>query len=353
MTNQPDEPRPLLTRRRAMLTGASLAAIASHPSVAAESNLYINTYGGSWTDAQKAAYFEPLKQAQGINCIPVTPVSFAKLKAQVRSGVYDWDVTSLGAVEYWQAVHDNLLEPLDRKLVDPKAITEGRAVAYGASSVAIASVLAYRADQFPGGGPTSWKDFWDVKRFPGPRSLQNQAWTCMAFALLADGVPLDKLYPLDSDRAFRKLDEIKPHIKVWWTQGSQSQQLIRDGEVTMMAIWNARASELIDDKVPLTMVWNGAETALGKWVIAKGSPRAALGWRYVDFVISPKPQADFCRAMLYGPSNQDAFALMPPALLPALPGSPANAKAGFEPDAEWLAPRLGDIKDRWAGWIAT
>ena len=35
-------------------------------------------------------------------------------------------------------------------------------------------------------------------------------------ALVADGVPKDKLYPLDLDRAFKKLDEIKPHIKVWW-----------------------------------------------------------------------------------------------------------------------------------------
>jgi putative spermidine/putrescine transport system substrate-binding protein len=57
-------------------------------------------------------------------------------------------------------------------------------------------------------------------------------------------VPPDKLYPMDIEPAFKKLDQIKPHIKVWWTQGNQSQQLIRDGEIDMMSIWNARASEL-------------------------------------------------------------------------------------------------------------
>ena len=55
------------------------------------------------------------------------------------------------------------------------------------------------------------------------------------------------------------MSELKPHIKVWWREGSQSQQLIRDGEVDMIAMWSARAVDLIDDNVPLELVWNGAE----------------------------------------------------------------------------------------------
>ncbi len=322
-------------------------------SVAANADLYINTWGGSWTDAQKAAYFERMKQALGIKCIPVTPVSFAKLKAQVECGVYDWDITSLGAVDYWLAVHEKLLEPVERRVKDPAAIKQGRVLDYSADDVRIASLLTYRKDKFPNGGPKSWADFWDVKRFPGPRSLHNQPWTCMGFALLADGVPMDKLYPLDIDRAFRKLDEIKPHITVWWTQGSQSQQLIRDGEVDMMAIWNARASELIQQNVPLEMVWNGAESEIGKWVVAKGTPRAKLGWQGINFIISAKPHAEFCRRLYYGPSNPDSFALLPPDLVVNLPGSPPVAKLGFEPDSMWLAPRVAEIKDRWAQWTAS
>jgi putative spermidine/putrescine transport system substrate-binding protein len=346
----------VLPERRAVLKGAAaLAATALAPraGAAADANLYVNTWGGSWTDAQKVAYFEPMKKALGINCIPVTPVSFAKLKAEVESGVYDWDITSLGAVEYWQAVHEKLLEPVDRSVMDPAAISQGRVFDYGADDVRIASLLTYRKDKFPNGGPASWQDFWDVKRFPGPRSLQNQAWTCMGFALLADGVPLDKLYPLDIDRALHKLDEIKPHITVWWTQGSQSQELLRDGQVDMMAIWNARAAELIQEKVPLEMVWNGAESEIGKWSVAKGSPRAKLGWRAVNFVTGAKPQAEFCQRMLYGPANPASFALLPPGLASQLPGYPAIAKLGFEPDSAWLAPRVAEIKDRWSQWIAS
>ena len=89
-------------------------------------------------------------------------------------------------------------------------------------------------------------------------------------------MPADKPYPMDIDRAFRKLDEIKPHIKVWWTQGNQSQQLIRDGEVDMIGMWNARAQELIDKGAPLTIVWNGAESYGGYWFVPKGTPNSII-----------------------------------------------------------------------------
>jgi putative spermidine/putrescine transport system substrate-binding protein len=37
----------------------------------------------------------------------------------------------------------------------------------------------------------------------------------LEIALLADGVAPDKLYPLDLDRAFKKLDTIKKNT-IWW-----------------------------------------------------------------------------------------------------------------------------------------
>src|SRR5262249_61634589 len=107
--------------------------------------------------------------------------------------------------------------------------------------------------------------WWDVKKSPGNRCLYNRSFTCLAFALLADGVPA-------IDRAFRKMSEIKPHIKTWWREGSQSQQLIRDGEVDMMAMWSARAIDLIDDKVPLEIVWNGAEIYYANLLVPQGDP---------------------------------------------------------------------------------
>src|SRR5256885_16366801 len=43
------------------------------------------------------------------------------------------------------------------------------------------------------------------------------------FALIADGVALDKLYPIDIDRAFRSLDRIKKDVVKWRSEEHTSE----------------------------------------------------------------------------------------------------------------------------------
>jgi len=181
----------------------------------------------------------------------------------------------------------------------------------------------------------------------------DRSFSCLAFALLADGVPIDKLYPMDLDRAFRKMSELKPHIKVWWREGSQSQQLIRDGEVDMIAMWSARAVDLIADKVPLELVWNGAELYNANLLVPRGDPNAKTAWEFCNFVASAKPQADFAMLLPYGPANPGARALMAEWRLKQTPAWPDNEKVSFQHDAAWLAPRLAQIRERWTQWLTT
>jgi putative spermidine/putrescine transport system substrate-binding protein len=315
--------------------------------------LFVNTWGGSWTAAEESAYFKPFTQETGIKVRTVAPVSFAKLKAQVQTGTYEWDVSSAGIVEFAQAVNERLVEPIDKSIVDPANFPPGNITDFGAAGVTLGTCLVYRTDRFPDGGPRSWADFWDVNRFPGARSLFNRSFTSLAFALLADGVPADKLYPMDIDRAFRKLDQIKPHIKVWWTQGNQSQQLIGDGEVAMIAMWNARAQEMIDRGVPLKIVWNGAENYGGYWYAPKGTPRAKLAFRFLELVSRAKPQADFVNLLPYGPSNPKAFEFISKQTALKMPTNPDHLRISHIPDAEWLASRLPEIRERFSQWLAS
>ena len=349
-----------INRRHFVTSGAAatLAAglaptVLSHNVQAQERILHVNTWGGSFEEAENAAYFKPFTEKTGVQIRAVAPVSIAKLKAQVQSRNYEWDVSSTGAVEFQLAKHEGLLEPVDFSLVKRELLPANIIVGNGVANISLATVLAYRKDKFPNGGPKSWADFWDVKRFPGTRSLYDRSHTNLAFALIADGVPLDKLYPLDLDRGFRKLDEIKPHIKVWWKQGSQSQQLLRDGEIDMMGLWNARAQELIDRGVPLEIVWNGAENYMGYWFVPKGTPRAKLAWEFINFAVQPDRQAVFCTRMPYGPSNPKAFEFISPETARKMPTEPEHLRQSFSPDAEWLAPNMGKLRERWAQWLAS
>jgi putative spermidine/putrescine transport system substrate-binding protein len=207
---------------------------------------------------------------------------------------------------------------------------------------------------FPDGGPKSWADFWDVKKFPGARGLCiNDSPRTLIFALLADGVPPDRLYPLDIDRAFKKLDPIKPYIKVWWREGNQSQQLIRDGELDMMSIWNGRATELKQMGVPVELVWNGAVRSTSTWCVLKGAPNRKLAWEFIEFATQAKPQAEFNRRLYYGPTNPAAFAFIPQDIAVVLPTYSANLAVSIREDDEWEADRIIALEERFTQWLAS
>jgi putative spermidine/putrescine transport system substrate-binding protein len=346
-------------RRLLQASGAAIAGATFGPLLLAERTIaqtrtiYVNTWGGSWTAAEEAAYFKPFTAATGIAVRTVAPVSFAKLKAQVTSGNYEYDVTEINQTEWLRAEREGLVEPIDWTIVQKDKLFPDAVFANGISYCALGTNLCYRKDKFPNGGPRSWADFWDVKKFPGTRSLYNSAPRTLFFALLADGVPPDKIYPFDLDRAFRKLDQIKPHIKVWWTQGNQSQQLIRDGEIDMMAIWNARASELAAQGLPVELVWNGAHISITMWGVAKGAPNRKLAWEFIQFAVQPRQQAEFCSRLFYGPTNPKAYEFVKPEVARQMPTYPENARQAVIANAEWEGANAAMLQERFTQWLAS
>jgi len=327
------------------------AVLRAAPAKTPAKPLYVNSYGGVWETSWRKAFFDPFTAQTGIEIKTVPGVSFAKLKAQVTTGNYEYDQTNLGDSEFAQAIHEGLLEKVDAEAAGTAALPPQIVRDYGIVSYSLGTNIVYRKDRFPNGGPQNWADFWNVQKFPGARCLFDRSFTCLAFALIADGVPVDKLYPLDLDRAFRKMDEIKPHIKVWWHDGAQSQQLIRDGEVDLIGMWSARALDLIDDHVPLEIVWNGGELYWANLVVPRGDPNAKVAWQFANFVAQPQPQANFAMLLPYGPANPAARALMPEARLKQTPAWPGNEQVMFQHDAAWLAPRLAQIRERWTQWM--
>jgi putative spermidine/putrescine transport system substrate-binding protein len=341
--------------KRTFQGGALLVAA---PSVISRSDaqartVYVNTWGGSWTAAEDAAFYKPFTKATGIAIRTVAPVSYAKIKAQVLSKNYEWDVTCISEGDWTRAEAEGFVEPIDWSVVDKSKLFDGAVVANGIKYCALGTNICYRTDKFPNGGPKSWADFWDVKKFPGSRALWNHPLSVMKFALLADGVPKDKIYPLDVDRALKKLDEIKPHIKVWWTQASQSQQLLRDGEVDIISIWNARGTELKQQGVPCEIVWNEASVLTTMWGVVKGAPNAKLAWEFVQFAVQPEPQAEFARRLFYGPTNPAAYKFLSPEISRELPTSPENSKITVGSDPTWEAANLARIQDRFTQWLAS
>lgn len=333
-------------------TGSLLAApmILRGTALAQENAVYISTYGGAWTAAELEYVFKPFTEKTGIRVMPVLGASLAKVKAFVQTKDYDYDVAG---IEFFQAQADGLVEPVDEKVIDLSVVPDVLRNGYGFRGIAFSSVMVYRKDKFPNGGPKTWADFWDVKRFPGKRSLNPRANVALQFALLADGVPPDKIYPLDLDRAFKKLDEIKPHITVWWTATAQALTLMRDNEVDIMSMWNSDAQTLVDQGLPVQIEWHGADLARGSKYVVRGSPRAKNGFKLIEAFCDAKNLAGFCQATSQGSLHPDSVKYMSKEAVMKSPTSPEHLAVAVNADDEWLAPRIDKIKERFTQWMAT
>lgn len=328
--------------------GAALTATLAMPQIARAQDkvLYINTWGGPWEEAARANLFDPFTVETGVEVRTVSPVSFAKLAQQVQTGVYEFDITTLGGAELVRANEADIIEDWQ------EAPYEGALFENGVASHAFATVLAWRTDKYPE-GPKTWADFWDVERFPGSRSLQRYPARVLPLALLADGVPVEDLYPLDVDRAFASLDKIKPHVLVWWTAGAQSTQILRDGEVDMIGIWHGRFFEAEEAGAPVAMTWDNGQIDRAYWVVAKDTPNADLAREFITFATSSKPLAGFATQGDYGPLNPAAYEFIAKEDAQRMPTSEENYPKVFEQDIANLGIDPSELSQRFEEWLAT
>lgn len=222
------------------------------------------------------------------------------VKLQVQSGSPGWDVVHIGGNDCASLSEQGMFEPLDWSLIDTAGIVEN---ARGKDWVAINTysvVMAWRTDKFAE-GPHSWAQFWDTEKFPGRRALSVAPDEMMEVALLADGVPKDKLYPLDVDRGLKSLARIKPDIAAWWTSGAQSTQLIKDGEVDLIAIWSGRVQPIAKDGVSVAYSYDEGLLGYGCMGVLKGSKNLKAAQAFVAQVVSaPHPGANAdCHPILW------------------------------------------------------
>ena len=344
-------------RRRLLKAGATAALVCSLPSVvrAADKQIIVSDPGGPYTVAYRKAFYDPFEKATGIKVISVARESqpVAQFSAMVKTRNYVWDVTTLtisADIPYLEA--QGFLEPIGLSSSDyPDLLPEAITPNFLGVDV-YSTVLAYRTDTVKDGqGPQTWADFWNVEKFPGRRCLRRSPLDTLEQALMADGVGLDELYPLDVDRAFKSLDKIKPHIDLWWTSGAQAMQAIQSGEVDMISAWNGRAQAAIDNGAPVQIVWNQGLYSIEGWAIPKGTPHADMAKQFVRFCADAKRQADFTDTLAYGPTNRKSFEFIPPERAALLPTAPKNLANMRLPSPAWWAEHRTAVTERFNAWI--
>ena len=172
--------------------------------------------------------------------------------------------------------------------------------------------------------------------------------------MLADGVPVDKLYPLDVDRAFKKLEQIKPDIATWWTSGGQSAQLISDGEVDMIQAWNGRITAVQAAGAPVAFDYNQGVLETNSLCVLKGSPHKVAAMKFVNEAIDAQLQAALPMIIDYGPLNPEAFktGVIPAEREAKPPSAPENISRQALLSAQWWASQDGvKAEERWLAFV--
>src|SRR5581483_2246494 len=206
--------------------------------------------------------------------------------------------------------------------------------------------MGYAKAGFGGGShPKNWREFWDVAKYAGARTLPDvtSGAAPLEFALLADGVSMDKLYPIDIERAFRSLSKIRSSVVKWWTTGAESIQLLEGKEAVGAALWNGRIQGPIDQGAALGIEWNQSMRQRQFWGIIKGAPNSANAQRFVDFALQPHIQADLAKYIPYGPTNKKAFSSIGKADAAKLPSSPEHYSVSFDQNAQWWVDHLQEV----------
>jgi putative spermidine/putrescine transport system substrate-binding protein len=340
-------------RNGALLASVGLLAFALTTDVRAQDSITVSSWGGSYQEAQSKAFFQPAAQALGITIKEDTTNGLADVRLQVTGNAVKWDLAELGADECARGTREGLFEKLDYSVIDASGIDPKLVREDWVGITYYSVVLIYNTKTYGENGPKTWADFWDVEKFPGRRALGNFPTETLTVAALADGVPLDKVYPLDMDRAFAALERIKPHIAVWWDSGGQAMQLMKDGEVDMASIWNGRASTLVAEGAPVSYSYDQGVFNPDCMVIPKGSKNKDLAMKALAAFVSPDLQANLPLYIGNGPVNLKAFETgkIPADRQAAIVSAPENVKKQLLLDFDYWADHLVEAQERFDDFL--
>ncbi|MCB6183197.1 ABC transporter substrate-binding protein [Leeia sp. TBRC 13508] len=336
-----------------VVIAATLAMVAMSASA---KDLTVISFGGANKTAQEKAYYGPIK-AKGINVVASEyNGEMAKIKAMVDTKSVSWDVVEVESPELARGCDEGLFEKLDYSKIGNKAdFVPGAVQQCGVGVFVWSTALAYNADKLKA-APTSWKDFWDVKKYPGKRGLRKGAKYTLEIALMADGVAPKDVYkvlatPKGVDRAFKKLDQLKANIQ-WWEAGAQPPQFLASGDVVMSSAYNGRISAAAKEGKNLKVVWAGSLYDFDYWAIPKGTPNKEDALKFIGFASQPANQKTYSENISYGPSNKKAVALLAPAVAADLPTSPKNIKNAVGVDTVFWADYGESLEQRFNAWAS-
>lgn len=348
---------PRAPSRRTLLKGAAaslvLAPMPLRLARAAEGEVVYATWGGSWAEAMRKAWFEPFTQQTGIKVRTIDGPDYGKIRAMVRANNTEWDIAEVNPDFQWIGPREALLEKLDFSVIPTDHLIKGENLLtdYSLPEAFWSRVIAYNTKKFPKDNhPKNFAEFWDTARFPGKRVMYSKAnGGVIEAALLADGVPADKLYPLDLDRALKKLDKLKD-ATLWYETNAQAVQYLQDEQGVLGLVADGRVKFIQEKGAPVEIEYQDSQLTWTSYVVIKGAPNKANAMKLLASMTSLEGQKAIGMAYTYGLVAPKAYDLLPPGRAEMLSNGPQQQGKTVLMNEKWWGENLEKAQEKLDAW---
>lgn len=333
-----------------VLLGASIACAVAR-------DLAIVSRGSGSVEPLRRVFVQPFV---GATDIPVHQESWDggidALESHLKAPNNEWDLVELRGDELAAACTDGLLEKLDFSAIGGKDHYLPPAVSdCGVGATTSNIVLAWDRDKFP--ATPTWSDFWDIAKYPGKRGLLKGPRGNLEIALIADGVAPADVYKVLAtadgvDRAFHKLDQLKPYI-VWWQTGEEAEHILASGDVLMTSAPSNRIA-IAARSLPRNfgMQWTASLNDIRYWAIVKGSPNMRQATQFLYFAGTPAIEGRLLDVAGNSGLAKAVNDLLSPDLVAISPTSPANLGAAVRFDGGFWRENMAKLGPRFDAWLA-
>jgi len=335
--------------------------------------LRIATWGGSYENSQRHAYFRPFTEATRI---PLVTADYAggvepvRGRAEGESGER-WDIADMTMADHRRACRKGYLRRFDhRVLADApdgtpalRDFISGSYTSCGVAHNVFSMVTAFDTSAFRGAQPYKIEHLFQPEAFPGGRALRKRPDALMEWALVSYGVPPADLYPLLSTErgmrlAFDRLERIRDEI-VWWTDPQASTDLLTSDRATFASGYNGRFFHArVVERESVEIIWDAQVYQLEVWGILANAPNPDIAERFIRFATNTDSLARQTRYIAYGPTRESALrrvgqhASTGVDMGSYMPTNPRHMDRAIEKDVAWYARTRETLSERFDAWLS-
>lgn len=307
-----------ISRRAVLGAGVAGASLLAMPAVlrAQDKSLKVGVYGGYFKDSFDKNIFADFTKATGIAvesvAEPTGEAWLVQLEQAAKAGQAPADVSMMSQVAMLKGQSTELWAPLDvskipnaSNLIDHfvNKYPDGRIAGIGA--VAWYITLVTNTDVYKE-APTSWTALWDPANADklGLLALVSNSFLLEVTAKTHFGGTnaLDTEEGLN--KAFEKLAEVKPNVRLWYRDEAQFEQSLKSGEIPMGQYYHDVTGLAAADGQPVrsTFPKEGGIMDSGCWALSRASSKVEEAHTFIDYMSQPSIQAILSRKVGTAPT---------------------------------------------------